>query len=170
MTSIKRLKSDIQDQFTREQHLFESFLHDRLGMRAPAAERSLRGLVLIMPDLLTRMVGWANGPGAGPMLRRLQGFLLTYVAQPSDLLSWETQGPAGLIDDAYLTGRAYLVALAERRGEGRATAGDEALAQSLPGRLETARQALPQETAELDRVVEDLLEGRREPIEGVLPV
>jgi uncharacterized membrane protein YkvA (DUF1232 family) len=118
---------------------------------------SLRNFVLSLPELLQQTRLWFESPHTPPELRRIYGYVLTYVYHTVDLVPEEDYGFWGYLDDAYLVGMAYQKALEYNQYQPTTLPGT--FNQQLPKWLAEVRQVIPQETETLDHLFGKLLRG-----------
>lgn len=139
----------------------------RRGSRVAAAQ--LRNFILVMPEMIAQIRAWVNNPSMSSPLKRLHGFVLSYLYIPVDFLPDDQDHLFGYLDDAYLVGRVF--------GEIAAELGPVAhpslpsardLVQQLPKWLRLAKRVIPEEAAKVDRLVKESTEGRREFFEAVM--
>jgi uncharacterized membrane protein YkvA (DUF1232 family) len=135
---------------------FRALIKLRAGDQAAWVEKSLRSMIIMMPELLERVRRQSSGPGMPEDARRLYARLLTYLYEPRDVIPEDGNGFFGYADDAYLVSAAYERTLPpeEDRTQVRAW-------------LETARWILPAETAQLDRILDELVTGKTEAYDAV---
>lgn len=151
---LKKLAADRRDPFAR-------LLRARVGAKeARRRERPLRNMVLMMPELLGQLRVWMTEPEMRADLRGVHGFILSYLYHPEDILPEKGQGLFGFLDDAFLVALAFQRALAERRARGLDCALDSDADLQVAGWLEHARAVIPLETAQVQGMLDDLLDGR----------
>jgi uncharacterized membrane protein YkvA (DUF1232 family) len=120
---------------------------------------ALRELIVAMPDLIAQLRAWAGDPRIPRDQKQLQGFLLTYLYHPKDLLPEADWGLFGYLDDAYLVGRIYLDTLRTMRDSPASLPSVEAFGAAVPAWLEFARQVIPVESAKIDLLLNELRAG-----------
>jgi len=144
----------------------QDFFIQNIQKRIPSEEGitmaiSLQRFVLIMPDLLIQIRRWMKEPACPSQIKRLSGFLLTYIYHPFDFIPDEGLGLFGYLDDAYLTGRIYIQTMNFTDYNARHFLPNmENLATVIPKWIMATRRVLPKETGKIDTMLKDLLEGR----------
>lgn len=136
---------------------FRALVRMRAGTQASWVEKSLRGMILMMPENLERVRRQSTGPDMPPHVRRLYGHLLGYLYEPRDVIPEDGNGFFGYVDDAYLVAAAHE----------RTMKPDEDRTQ-VRAWLEAARWILPAETAQLDGVLAGLLAGNTGPYQAAI--
>ena len=140
---------------------FAKHIKNRLGRKKANTHISASlNLILLMPHLISRMRDFADDPRIPKELRRLDGFLLTYLYHPIDFLPDEGQGLFGYLDDAYFVGVIYQQFL-NHQGQDDVMRADRHV-ESVSDRLEKVRQVLPRETKKIDQMIEELKRGEKE--------
>ncbi len=137
--------------------------HVKNRLRRKKAEMHISkslNLILLMPHLISRMRDFADDPRIPKGLKRLDGFLLTYLYHPIDFLPDDGKGLFGYLDDAYFVGAVYQQFL-QHQHEPAAARADHTV-EEISDILEKVRQVLPKETRLIDRMIEELKEGKRD--------
>lgn len=138
---------------------FRALFQLRAGEQAPWVEQSLRNMIIMMPELLERVRRQSAGPDMPRGTRRLYAYLLGYLYEPRDLIPEEGNGFFGYVDDAYLVAAAY-----ER------TMGPTDDRTQVRAWLEAARWVMPEETGQLDRIIDELATGKTGSYEAALAI
>ena len=161
-SQLKQMSLDSTDPFT-------ILLHRRVGASHVARhEQPLRNMILVMPEMLTQIRAWMDEPGMSAELRRLQGFVLTYLYHPKDILPEDHNGLFGYLDDAFLVSLAFQRTLTERRGLGYDSSIEREMAAQLPDWLEHVREVIPREARQVEHMLEELLLGKNRLFEDVM--
>jgi len=139
---------------------FAKYVKSRLGRKKAQMHISKSlNLILLMPHLISRMRDFADDPKIPKELKRLDGFLLTYLYHPIDFLPDDGKGLFGYLDDAYFVGAVYQQFLQHQHELAVAT---DHTVEETSDILEKVRQVLPKETRLIDRMIEELKEGKRD--------
>jgi len=161
-SQLKLMAMDPADSFTE-------LLRRRVGSSDVLRhEQPLRNMILVMPEMLTQIRAWMEEPGMSAELRRLQGFVLTYLYHPRDILPEGHNGLFGYLDDAFLVSLAFQRTLTERRGLGYDSSMEREMAEQLPGWLESVREVIPREARQVELMLEELLLGKSRLFEDVM--
>lgn len=140
---------------------FAELIRRRVGAQeATRYEQPLRNMILVMPDMLMQIRAWMAEPGMSDELRRLQGFVLTYLYHPKDFLPEDHNGLFGYLDDAFLASLTFQRTLTERRGLGYDSSLERGLAEQLPAWLKHVREVIPREAEQVERMLDELLIGK----------
>jgi len=163
---LKRLREHLKSLATDSRDPYDSIIRRLAGPRdASCFGRSLRVMILAMPDLLAQLEAWAAESGLPARHRLMRGFALAYLNHPENLLPTRTLGLFGYTDEAYLIARVYYLTMRDPDWSGqRYHVDDEELARAVPEWLELARRLLPADTARIDRLIEDVSHGREDAI------
>ena len=103
---------------------------------------------------------WLDVPDMPSEIKRLHGFVLTYLYNPDDYLPENHQGLFGYLDDAYVVATVYHRTLSEIDWRERhPLRSAEDLPAQVPEWLENVRLVLPEETIKIDRMFDELTEG-----------
>lgn len=138
---------------------FRALFRLRAGDQAHWVEQNLRNMIIMMPELMERVRRQSASPDMPRGTRRLYAYLLGYLYEPRDLIPEDGNGFFGYVDDAYLVAAAYdrTMAATEDRTQVRAW-------------LEAARWVMPEETAQLDRIIGELVNGKTGSYEAALAI
>jgi len=159
---LKAMAMDPKDSFTE-------LLRRRVGVKEAARhEQPLRNMILVMPDMLEQIRAWIDEPGMSAVLRRLQGFVLTYLYHPRDFLPEDHNGLFGYLDDAFLVSLAFQRTLAERRGLGYDSSLERGLSEQLPDWLKHVRAVIPREAEQVECMLDEILMGKTRLYEDVM--
>ena len=125
-------------------------------------EQPLRQMILAMPEMIAQSSNGAGGLGRPVRLRRIRGFVLDYLYNPTDFLPAHGPGLFGYLDDAYLIARIYHLTLAD--GPKHHVDG-ESLERNLPVWIKLARRLLPKETLKMDELLDGVARRRNRGIQ-----
>jgi len=159
---LRALKSQLTQLAEDPLDPFSEQIRRRIGPReAVRYTKALRSFVLVMPELIAQIRAWLEGPAISPAMKRLHGFLLTYLYHPADFLPEGSTGLFGYLDDAYLVGSAYLRTMEQMdHAERRALPNLDDLCPQVSEWLEQIRQLLPKETERMERMLDEILQGK----------
>jgi uncharacterized membrane protein YkvA (DUF1232 family) len=161
---LVRLSRDPQDRFA-------ATVAERLNFPSrPEPVDQLRSFILTMPLMISRIRVWAEDESIPSQVRQLHGFLLTYLYHPADLVSEESQGFIGYLDDAYLVGCVYsFTTPLVRQLSSPATHDDsQNLDAQIPAWLSLTRRVLPNETKLIDNMLDEIMAGKRNLFEQIM--
>lgn len=133
------------------------------GRKEPGEQ--LRNFIMTMPDMIAQIRVWAGRGEVPARIRRLHGFLLTYLYHPFDLVSDE-QGLLGYLDDAYLVGRVYVLSMPP--SEPGKPLDNQDLAPQLVGWLGLAERVIPAATKEIEKMLGELITDKTDAFEEIL--
>lgn len=155
---LHAFKSQLERLAVEEGAAFHKAVRKRSASKA-SRHRSgrLLSLIMMMPQLIARARDLSESARVPSRLKSLNGFLLTYLYHPIDFLADGSNGLFGYLDDAYFVGRVYQKL---RENVDFTEAGLDPM-RELPQALEAAREVLPAETRQIERLIEELEEGRR---------
>ncbi|MCG3206355.1 MAG: hypothetical protein KCHDKBKB_03091 [Elusimicrobia bacterium] len=145
-----QLAEDPKDQFINK-------VRERLNSGAESKEPAeLRNFVLLLPDMIAQIRIWADNSQVPVEVKRLHGFVLTYLYHPVDLLPDEPYGFFGYLDDAYLVGVVYHRTMAHVYDE---KSSNSDFSSKINGWLHLTRKVLPKETSLIDGLLAELVNG-----------
>jgi len=166
---LKAFKSQLKMMAMDPSDSFTELLRRRVGdQEAARYEQPLRNMILVMPDMLVQIRAWMAEPGMSAELRRLQGFVLTYLYHPRDFLPEDHNGLFGYLDDAFLASLTFQRTLTERRGLGYDSSLERELAEQLPDWLKHVREVIPREAEQVESMLDELLMGKTRLYEDVM--
>lgn len=147
---LKLLAADPKDPYT-------ATIRKLAGAReAVRYEAPLRRMILAMPSMIAQIRAWFTESQLPSSSRRLHGFAMAYLYSPDDLLPLHRLGLFGYLDDAYLVAKVYHLSMSEADSTGlRPFPEDARLSREIPQWLDLARGLLPEETAALDRMLDE---------------
>lgn len=157
---LKELAADPED-------TFRFSLRKRVGKRATQLlEKRLRKIILLMPGLIPRAYRHWQDENASPAVKKLGGFLLTYLYHPKDFLPEEDYAFFGYLDDAYLVLIVYESVLRDLERHGGALDGwDEEFLENFPLWKKSVRQVIPDEAAKIEEMLKRIVENREDALE-----
>lgn len=152
---LKLMASDPKDPYT-------ATIRELVGAReAVRYEGPLRRMILAMPSMIAQIRAWFSESQLPSSSRRLHGFAMAYLYSPDDFLPVHRLGLFGYLDDAYLVARVYHLSMSESDSTGlRPFPEDEKLSREVPQWLDLARGLLPEETAAMDRMLDEAAHKR----------
>lgn len=128
--------------------------------RRSACERDLKDLVLMMPQVLDRLDQLWKQHEVPSGLKRLSGYVRTYLCHPDDIIPERDGALFGYVDDAYLAAMVYLRGIDCLSYSNSLKGGREwEFVLKVRALHAAARFVIPAEAARLDAMVEGLLEG-----------
>jgi len=160
---LQALKSQLKILAADPHDAFSTKIRQRVGAyEAVHYTKPLRSLILVMPDCIAQIRSWMEAPGIPAQLKRLHGFLLSYLYHPMDFLP-EGDGLFGYLDDAYLVGCVYARTMEQLDHRTRRTLPNLAdLSGQVAPWLDLTRRLLPAETQRIDHLLDDIVAGRSE--------
>ncbi len=122
--------------------------------------RQLRDFVLVLPEMIEQVRSWTDEPETPSPIKRLHGFMLTYLYHPTDFIADDPDGLFGYLDDAYLVGSIYFRTMSQRdHGTIRYLPNTQDISRQMPLWLKTTRHVLPEETGKIDQMIDELCGG-----------
>lgn len=142
---------------------FSKEMGARLATKHPKKTEVSRciNLIFLMPDLIRTVRSWSVDSHLPKEIKRLNGFLLTYLYYPTDFLPEHEYGLFGYLDDAYLIGSVYRMARSFK------TEGPIGTAE-LSGTLDLIRRIIPKESRIIDRMIHEIKEGKSDLFEYMM--
>lgn len=122
---------------------------------AKAMARRLQNFVFVIPEMVNQIRAWMDESSSTPTIKRLHGFMMTYLYHPLDYVPEATHGLFGYLDDAYFVGQLYLASL-QQKGTPTFLPNTESVARQLSFWLYWTRRLLPKETKKIDALMDDL--------------
>lgn len=157
---LKAFKKQLQTMSRDPSDEFTARIRRLAGVReAVFFEKPLRQMILAMPDMIASMRSWTEDSRTPSALQRAHRFLLAYLYNPTDFLPDQADGLFGYIDDAYVVARFYECTMVETEWAGLRPYTEHPMwAHDVPVWVEYTRRLLPEVTAKIDQMVEQLLE------------
>lgn len=148
---------------------FKTAVKRRVGKRATALlEKRLKRVILLMPELVSRAYRHWNSDAASSQIKRLGGFLLTYLYHPKDFLPEEEYGFFGYLDDAYLVLIVYESVLLDlQKNRVVISAWDEDFLSQCALWKKSVRAVIRDEAKRIDSMLEEILMGREGALDAV---
>jgi hypothetical protein len=159
---LKAMKEQLKTLSETDQQKFHVHLRGRVGKKATAVlEEKLKEIIVLMPDLVSRIYMYWNKSGNRSKVKRMGGYLLTYLYTPKDFLSTNEWGLFGYLDDAYFAAKMYTQVLDEVKESGGKIAGIDLKYYDQAKYLKKyVRGVIPKETRKIDEMIFELEEGK----------
>lgn len=140
---------------------FHVHLRARVGKKATEIlEDKLKEIIVLMPDLVSRIYTYWNKSDNTSNVKKMGGYLLTYLYTPEDFLSTNDWGLFGYLDDAYFVAKMYTQVIDEVREAGGEIAGVDLKHYDQAKYLKRyVRGVIPKETQKIDDMIMQLHEG-----------
>ncbi len=156
---LKAFKSQLGLLATENGADFAKQVRSRLGRKTSSRYVSeAMNLIMIMPDLIAEIRELSDSDQMPKRMKPLNGFLLAYLYHPIDFLPEEGDSIFGYLDDAYFVGQVYNKARLAQNMPTRETIGLKGLSELLS----CARQVIPKESKQIDKLLEELEQGKRD--------
>lgn len=141
---------------------FHANLRARVGKRATAVlEEKLKEIIVLMPDLVARVYHYWNRSENKSDVKKMGGYLLTYLYTPEDFLSTKVWGLFGYLDDAYFVAKVFTRVIDEVEAEGGRIAGKDLKYYDQAKYLKKyVRGVIPKEAEKIDAMIEELKQGK----------
>jgi hypothetical protein len=149
---LKAVKEQLKTLLRADQQSFHAHLRQRVGKKATVnLEDRLKEIIVLMPDLISRIHRHWNRSQKRSHLKKIGGFLLAYLYAPEDLVLTEEWGLFGYLDDAYFTAKMYIQVIDELKEAGAKIAGiDSRYYGQAKNLIKYIRVVIPKETRKID--------------------
>lgn len=155
------MKEQLRSLAVTDKEKFHAHLKDRVGKRATVIlEDRLIEIIVLMPDLVGRVyMHWSQNQHQSDV-KKLGGYLLTYLYTPEDFLSMKEWGLFGYLDDAYFVAKVYTQVIDDVTASGGRVAGvDLQFYKQAKYLKKYVRGVIPLVTKKIDKMVEELRAG-----------
>jgi hypothetical protein len=158
---LKAMQEQLKILAETDKENFHIHLRSRAGKKATAIlEDKLKEIILLMPELVGRIYLYWNRAGNKSDVKKLGGYLLTYLYTPEDFLSIKEWGLFGYLDDAYFVAKVYTRVIEEVQSANGKVAGiDEKYYDQAKYLKKYVRGVMPKETKKIDQMILQLKEG-----------
>lgn len=149
---LKRLANDPGDKFHEN-------IRKRVGKRATSMiEMRLKNMILRTPKLLNQARIYWGRDKMPSEVKRLSGFVMTYIYHPQDFLPDDEYGLFGYLDDAYLVAIVYEEILRNiiRLGRG-LNESDAKYFNEIKTLKRSVKAVIPNEAKKIEKMVKGLL-------------
>jgi len=160
---LKAMKEQLKFLAQKDEDNFHVQLRTRVGKKATAVlEERLKKIILLMPDLVSRIYFYWNQSKSNTRSKQLGGYLLTYLYTPEDFLSTSEWGLFGYLDDAYFVAKIYTQVIDDATKEKQKTIGiDSKYYEEAKFLKKYVCGVIPKETKKIDDMILQLNEGNR---------
>lgn len=157
---LKAMKEQLKYLAQADANNFHVQLRTRVGKKATAVlEEHLKEIILLIPDLASRIYFYWNQSKADAKSKKLGGYLLTYLYTPEDFLSTTEWGLFGYLDDAYFVGKIYIQLIDDATKEKQKIAAvDLRNYEKAKALNKYVRGVIPKETKKIDDMILQLRE------------
>ncbi len=161
---LKAMKEQLKYLAQKDEDNFHVQLRTRVGKKATAVlEGRLKKIILLMPDLVSRIYFYWNHSKSNAKSKKLGGYLLTYLYTPEDFLSVKEWGLFGYLDDAYFVAKVYTQVIDDALKENQKTAGiDLKYYEEAKFLKKYVRGVIPKETKKINNMISQLSEDNQE--------
>jgi hypothetical protein len=158
---LTAMKEQLKTLAQTDQQNFHKHLRDRVGKKATAIlEGKLKEIIILMPDLVSRIFSHWNRSENQSKVKKMGGYLLTYLYTPEDFLSVKEWGLFGYLDDAYFAAKMYTQVIDEVKESGGMIAGvDIKYYEQAKYLKKYVRGVIPKETQKIDEMIFELKDG-----------
>ncbi|MBZ0166902.1 MAG: hypothetical protein K8I00_08850 [Candidatus Omnitrophica bacterium] len=158
---LKAMKEQLKTLAETDQEQFHTHLRAHVGKRATALlEDKLKEIIVLMPDLVSRVFFYWNRGDNTSEIKRMGGYLLTYLYTPEDFLSTKEWGLFGYLDDAYFVAKIFTQVIDEAEANKSRISGKDLKYYDQAKYLKKyVRGVIPKATAKIDQMVVELKNG-----------
>lgn len=148
---------------------FHVHLRGRVGKKATnLLEDKLKEIIVLMPDLVSRIFMYWDKSKKPSDVKKMGGYLLTYLYTPEDFLSTKEWGLFGYLDDAYFVAKMYTQVIDEIKNENGKIAGiDTKYYEQAKYLKKYVRGVIPNETKKIDNMTYELKKGESKTYEEI---
>lgn len=143
---------------------FHTHVRKRLGKKgSEVMEERIKQYIMTLPFIINRVHYYWSRPEVPSEIKKISGYLLTYLYNPHDFLSEDEKGLFGFLDDAYLTFLIYDSIMGDLKQKGLTIPPDDLHAlEKVDGFRENVEQIIPAECQKIREMLEDLKSGKIE--------
>lgn len=166
---LKAMQEQLKTLAENDHTNFHLNLRKRVGKKATVIlEEKLKEIIIVMPDLVSRIYFYWDKSNNTSEVKKLGGYLLTYLYTPEDFLSTKEWGLFGYLDDAYFVAKMYTQVIDEVKFSNEDVDGIDLKYYDQAKYLKTyVRGVIPKETEKIDEMILQLKEGNVELYEGM---
>lgn len=159
---LKAMKEQLKTLAQEDQQGFHLHLRSRVGKKATAIlEDKLKEIIVLMPDLVNRIFAHWNKSENQSKVKKIGGYLLTYLYTPEDFLSTKEWGLFGYLDDAYFAAKIYTQVIDELKASGGKVSGVDIKYYDQAKYLKKyVRGVILKETQKIDEMIFELKDGK----------
>ncbi|MGC9366274.1 MAG: hypothetical protein ACP5FK_04450 [bacterium] len=166
---LNALKNQLAE-LAKDEELFKQ----KVKQHAPKAYSEkvvnhLHNLILTMPELISLISTWVHDTDMPNPVKKLNGYLLTYLYNPYDFIPDQNNGLFGYLDDAYFVGRIFIKTInftdySKRHSFEKL----DSLAKDVPVWMASAKKVLPKISKNIDQAIDSLVEGNTEKFDKLI--
>lgn len=166
---LKALKEQLKTLAQTDNQNFHVHLRSRVGKKATSIlEDKLKEIIILMPDLVSRIYMHWDKSDKPSEVKKMGGYLLTYLYTPEDFLSTKEWGLFGYLDDAYFVAKMYTQVIDEVKSEKGKIAGiDHKYYEQAKYLKRYVRGVIPKETEKIDQMILGLRAGDKKVYEEI---
>lgn len=159
---LRAMKEQLKILAFEDQQNFHVNLRGRVGKKATSVlEDKLKEIIVLMPDLVERIYMYWNRSDNQSKVKKMGGYLLTYLYTPEDFLSTKEWGLFGYLDDAYFVAKMYTQVIDEVHESGGKVLGVDLKHYDHAKYLKKyVRGVIPKETQKIDEMIRQLQGGK----------
>ncbi len=160
---LKAMKEQLKFLSEDDAQNFHVHLRGRVGKKATAIlEEKLKEIIVLMPDLVSRIYTHWNKSENQSEVKKMGGYLLTYLYTPEDFLSTKEWGLFGYLDDAYFVAKMYTQVIDEvKEANGKIAGIDIKYYDQAKYLKKYVRGVIPKETKKIDAMIFELKTGNK---------
>lgn len=161
---LKAMQEQLKILSETDKENFHIHLRARVGKKATAIlEDKLKEIIVLMPDLVSRIYLYWNGTDKKSEIKKLGGYLLTYLYTPEDFLSIKEWGLFGYLDDAYFVSEIYTQVIEEVKNlDGKIAGIDFKYYDQAKYLKKYVKGVIPKEAKKIDQMILQLKKGNSE--------
>lgn len=158
---LRAFKSQLLELAKMDKDLFSLKISQALSCENCKNEtEQIRNFILVIPEMIQQIRAWMEDDKLQAPVKRLHGYMLTYLYHPQDFLPEEPYGFFGYLDDAYLIGKIYSFTLHQSEPSKPRFMSDQTdFSKVISDWLNLARKILPKETKKIDELFHQLTAG-----------
>ena len=159
---LKRLLKDSNDDFHNQ-------IRSRIGKKATHLfEQRLKNLICLMPQLISRGLGYCKRKEVSVEIKKSIGFTLTYLYHPKDFLPEDNGELFGYLDDAYCIALVYEKVLrALQKAHVKLTVFDEGFLKQFALMKRSIKAVIPEESKAISEMTAGVFKGNYQSFHAV---